>query len=787
MTGKITLLLIFILCVYGAKAQVADTTQQYDIFYSSPKTYELAGVRAVGGGENYDEDYLAQMAGLSIGMAVQIPGETITRAIKRLYGHGIFSDVSIAIDKIEGDKVYLALYIKERHKLSKINYVGLKKAEENKIKEKMNLLPGSQVTDLMKSNLKMQIEKYLKEKGYYNTNIRIIQRDDPEHSNFVILDAIVEKHNKIKIDEIIITGNKLMKDGRLKGAMKKTKEKSLRNFFKSANYIEKNYDEDKFLLVDKYNEKGFRDAVILSDSVVQISPKRVKIYIDVQEGNKYYFNNITWVGNTIYSSDVLSDVLNIKKGDVYNSKYLGERMTSDDDAVSNLYQNNGYLFSRLVPVETISGEDSINLEVRVVEGPQATINKVIIKGNNRTHEHVIRRELYVYPGELFSREDIIRSARELANMGHFDPEQIQPDLANVNAEAGTADVVFSLVEKANDKIELSGGWGAGMIIGSVGLTFTNFSIRNIFNWDSYRPLPQGDGQTFSLKAQTNGKYYTSFSLSFREPWLGGRKPNSLSVSLYFSRQTGYSSSYRNSYYMSNTSQMYDSRQLMLTYGLSVGLGRRINWPDNWFTMYNEISFQRYQLKNWPYYIFSDGNSNNLSIATVIKRSSIDNPLFTRMGSEFTFSLTLTPPYSLFSNRHFEAEKDQVKYRWIEYHKWKFSGKIFMPLTRSEKRPCFIMCRLCAPFTILRTFTGFSIDNGTHIEFPRSQNPCYLMSRIIQILFLCLAGQPTGFFYGNLLTAQHFVSYCIQHHIQFILRQKKPKRCMAHLSGKQIFI
>ena len=256
-------------------------------------------------------------------------------------------------------------------------------------------------------------------------------------------------------------------------------------------------------------------------------------------------------------------------------------------------------------------------------------------------------------------------------MGHFDPEQIKPDLANVNAEAGTADVVFGLVEKANDKIELSGGWGAGMIIGSVGLTFTNFSIRNIFNWDSYRPLPQGDGQTFSLKAQTNGKYYTSFSLSFREPWLGGRKPNSLSVSLYFSRQTGYSSSYRNSYYMSNTSQMYDSRQLMLTYGLSVGLGRRINWPDNWFTMYNEISFQRYQLKNWPYYIFSDGNSNNLSIATVIKRSSIDNPLFTRMGSEFTFSLTLTPPYSLFSNRHFEAEKDQVKYRWIEYQRKDF--------------------------------------------------------------------------------------------------------------------
>ena len=501
----------------------------------------------------------------------------------------------------------------------------------------------------------------------------------------------MEKNSKIKIAEIIITGNEEIKDRQLKAAMKKTKEKSLMNFFKSAKYIEANYDEDKYNLVNRYNEKGYRDAVILSDSVVQVSPKRVKIYINVEEGNKYYFGDIVWVGNTVYDADVLSRVLNIRKGDVYNTTYLQERLTTDDDAVSNLYQNNGYLFSRLMPVETIVGDDSIRLEVRVVEGPQATVNKVIIKGNTRTHEHVIRRELYVYPGELFSREDIIRSARELANMGHFDPEQIKPDLTNVNPDAGTTDVVFSLVEKANDRVELSGGWGAGMIIGSVGLTFSNFSIRNIFNWDSYRPLPMGDGQTFSLKAQTNGKYYTSFSISFREPWLGGRKPNSLSASIYFSRQTGYTSSYNKSYATQiGSSSAYEGMdQSMLTFGASLGLGRRIKWPDDWFTLYTEISYQHYNLQNWRYYVIDNGKVNNLSFAAVLKRSSIDNPLFTRSGSEFSLSVAFTLPYSLFTSRDLETETNEEKYRWIEYHKWKFSGKIFMPLTRSEKHPLIL--------------------------------------------------------------------------------------------------
>lgn len=690
MRGKVAFLLLFILCALAAVGQEADTVTNVEVNYASPRTYELGGVRVVGVDGHYDEETLASLAGLSVGMTIQVPGEAVTRAIRRLYDQGIFSDIAISVDKVVGNKVFLRVDIKERQRLSRVNYIGLKKAEETKVRDRLNLQLSSQVTDNMKATVERVVEQILKEKGYFNTDIRIIQRDDPTQDNHVILDVIVEKHNKIKIDEILIRGNKEMKEGRLKAAMKKTKEKSWLNFFKSANYIEKNYDEDKYNLINRYNEKGYRDAIIVSDSVVQVSPKRVKIYIDVEEGHKYYFGDITWVGNTVYDASILSSVLNIKKGDVYNSTYLEERLTMDDDAVANLYQNNGYLFSRLMPVETIAGEDSIRLEIRVVEGPQATINKVIIKGNTRTHEHVIRRELYVYPGELFSREDIIRSARELANMGHFDPEQIKPDLANVNAAAGTTDVVFSLVEKANDRIELSGGWGAGMIIGSVGLTFSNFSMRNIFNWDSYRPLPMGDGQTFSLKAQTNGKYYTSFSVSFREPWLGGRKPNSLSASIYFSRQTGYTSSYNNSYATQiGSASDYTGNQSMMTFGASVGLGRRIKWPDDWFTLYTEVSYQHYQLENWRYYTIDNGNINNLSFAAVLSRSSIDNPLFTRSGSEFSLSVALTLPYSLFATRDLETETDEEKYRWIEYHKWKFSAKVFMPLTRSEKHPLIL--------------------------------------------------------------------------------------------------
>ncbi len=684
------IILFSILTVFGIfqlKAQSTDSIHVPEVYYSSPKTYEIAGIVVSGIGEHYDAETLVQYSGLRVGEEIKIPGDVITKAIKKLYGYGLFSDVAIFIDRTEGNKVYLNIRLAERHKLSRINYIGLKKSEETKLKEKVNWLPGTQVTDNQISNLKRIVERYFKEKGYYNTNIKILRRDDPENESFVILDVSVERNNKIKIEDIIIAGNKEVKDGKLKRAMKKTKEKSLINLFKSAKYIEDNYEEDKYNLLDKYNELGYRDAAILSDSVEQISPNRVKIHLNVEEGNKYYFNNIVWVGNTVESTENLSKILNIQKGDVYNKKYFEERLTTDEDAVANLvYLNNGYLFYHSVPVETVVGGDSINVEIRIVEGPQATINRVNISGNDRTHEHVIRRELYTYPGELFSREDIIRSIRELSQLGHFDPEQLQqPDILP-NPETGTVDIGFKVAERANDKIEISGGWGAGMIIGSLGLTFSNFSMRNIFNWDSYRPLPQGDGQTLSLKAQTNGKYYTSFSVSFREPWLGGKKPNSLSVSAWYSRQTGYSRSYYNSYYVNSAKDQYDDSQLMTTFGITAGLGRRITWPDDFFSMYVEVSYQRYTLKNWPYYIMSNGNSNNLSFAMTLQRSSIDNPLYTRRGSDFSLSVSFTPPYSLFSDENYGSAniKDREKYRWIEFHKWKFKGRVFMPLDKNEK-------------------------------------------------------------------------------------------------------
>lgn len=691
MIGKVILgILIIFFAVGKVVAQNSGTTDHPEVFYSSPKTYVIGGIEVTGLGDQYDPGTLIQLAGLQFGSEIKIPGDAITKAIKRLYSQGLFSNVTISVDRVEGNKVFLIMNLTERHKLSGINYIGIKKSEETKIKEKINPLPGTQVTDNMISNLKHIIEKYFKEKGYYNMDVKVLQRDDPNAPNFVILDVSVERKSKIKISEVVITGNEEVKDRKLKGAMTKTKEKSLANFFKSSKYIETNYEDDKYNLLDKYNELGYRDASIIADSVVQVSPNRVKVYIDVEEGNKYFYNNITWVGNTVVDSDKLSRLLNISKGDTYNKKYFEERLREDEDAVANyFYLNQGYLFFQAMPIETVVGKDSINVEIRLLEGPQATIDRVIIKGNDRTHEHVIRRELYTYPGELFSREDIIRSVRELANLGHFDPEKIVPNPVNPNQEAGTVDIEYNLVEKANDKIEISGGWGAGMIIGSIGLTFTNFSMRNIFNWETYRPLPQGDGQMLSLKAQTNGKYYTSFSVSFREPWLGGKKPNSLSVSAYYSRQTGYSSNYYKSYLVGNSlkaSERFDESQRMSTFGLSAGLGRRIKWPDDYFTMYTEVSYQRYMLKNWAYYIIQDGSSNNLSFAVQLRRSSIDNPLYTRRGSDFTLGLTFTPPYSWFTSKDYSSPniKDRDKYRWIEFHKWKFQGKVFMPLDRNEK-------------------------------------------------------------------------------------------------------
>jgi outer membrane protein insertion porin family len=692
MIKRITFIFALLLSL-GVQAQQTDTIYNPKVYYSSPKKYELGGV-SISGVKHLENNVLVQISGLHIGSKIEVPGEKVTKAIQKLYKQGLFSDIQITASKLIGEKIYLNIHMQERPRLSGVNYNGTSKSETTKIKDKLKLMKGIQVTDYLVDNTQRIVQGYYKDKGYYNTEVTVLQRDDPESENSVMLDINVDRNQKIKIKDIFIEGNSALTDNKVKKALKKSKEKKFKYFLKSSKYIAENWEEDKILLIDKYNEKGYRDAKIVSDSVVQVSPERVEIYLKLKEGNQYFFNDISWIGNTVYPSYYLDRILKIKKGDIYNKKMLDDRLSVDEDAVSNKYLDNGYLFFNVNPVETIVGTDSINVEMRVIEGKQARIDRVTITGNTKTNEHVARRELYTYPGQLFSKSDIIESVRRLAQLGHFDPEAISPDV-KPHPESGTVDISYALEEKANDQIELSGGWGAGMIIGTIGLKFSNFSIRNMFNKEAWSPLPTGDGQTLSIRAQTNGSYYNTYSLSFTEPWLGGKKPTSLSVSLYSSKQTGFSSSY--SYYQPLDP---DENQYQKIYGASVGLSRRLKWPDDFFVLYNDASYQHYDLKNWQYYLISNGTSNNLSFTTSLSRSSIDNPLYTRRGSSFTLSLKITPPYSLFDGKNYRQIADEISnpetsadarrdaeqelYKWIEYHKWTFKGKMYTPLTSNDK-------------------------------------------------------------------------------------------------------
>jgi len=664
-----------------------------------PHKYEIADIK-VTGIENLDPNILVNLSGLRIGQVIAIPGDEITEAIKRYWKHGLFSDVKILADKIDGKKIYLEIQLKERPRLSEINFLGLKKSELETVSEKVAMMKGSQVTPYAIDRAKKYITDYFVEKGYYNTEVNIVQKDDPNQENHVILEIHVDKKTKVKVNSLEFNGNEVLNDRKLNWAMKKTNDKGNPiNFFRTKKFVEEEFENDLQALIDKYNEYGYRDATIVNKKVTKNEDNTVDIEIDIEEGQKYYFGNITWVGNSVYPSDYLSYKLMIQKGDVFNQQQLNKRLLEDDDAVSNEYMNHGYLFASITPVETGVHGDTIDLEMRVYEGQQARINEVRIKGNTKTHEHVVRREIRTKPGQLFDKSLLIRTVRELAQLGHFDPEKINPEVLP-NQEDGTVDLVYNLEEKANDQIELSGGWGAGMFVGSIGLRFSNFSIRNIFNKEAWRPLPTGDGQTLSLRAQTNGKYYQSYSISFVEPWIGGKRPNSFSVSAYYSIQTGVSSSYYNPYsynsygsYGGYGSSYYNydrdaiPSQYMKILGASVGYGKRLSWPDDWFSVYFEASYQRYDLKDWNYFIMQNGVSNNLSFKAILSRRSIDNPIYTRSGSDFSVGLEITPPYSLFSNKsdeYWASAPQEERYKNIEYHKWTFKGAIFKPLDRARK-------------------------------------------------------------------------------------------------------
>ncbi|MFO8000007.1 MAG: outer membrane protein assembly factor BamA, partial [Marinilabilia sp.] len=667
-----------------------------------PKEYVIADIE-VTGDLNNDPQILANISGLKVGQEIQVPGEAISEAIDKYWDYGLFSDVRISAEKIEGKEIYLKIYLQERPRLSNINFTGLKKSEIDDITGKISLMRGSQVTPYLVDRAEKYIKSYFEEKGFFNTEISIVQRDDPDKPNHVFLDVDVDKKDKVKVNSLVFEGNEVFSDFKLNRFMKKTNEKGkILNFFRTKKFVQEEYENDLDRIIEKYNEEGYRDAHFEYDSVSRNDDNTVDVTIGIDEGNKYYIGDITWVGNTVYPGPYLTQNLRIKKGDVFNQTRLDERLFTDDDAVHNLYMNNGYLFSNIEPVDVKVYNDTVDLEMRIHEGDQATIDEVIIKGNTKTHEHVVRRELRTKPGELFDKSKLVRTVRELSQLGHFDPEKIEP-VPLPDPDKGTVDIEYNLEEKANDQIELSGGWGGGMFVGSLGLKFTNFSVRNFFEKEAWRPLPTGDGQELSLRAQTNGKYYQSYSFSFTEPWLGGKKPNSLSVSLYHSIQTGTSSGYYHGNPYSNIGGRggmggigggygygyqpleEDPDEHMKVTGLSVGFGKRLAWPDDYFQFSTQASYQRYDLKNWVYFLMENGNSNNLSFKASLSRNSIDNPLYTRKGSNFSLGLEFTPPYSYFDDKDYSEEMpDSERYNWIEYHKWNFKGEIYKPLDNAEK-------------------------------------------------------------------------------------------------------
>jgi len=720
---KYKLLLIFaaVAMVFGNNVKAAeqnDTIYNPTIVFSGmPKKYEIAGLR-VEGLQNYEDYIVIGYSGLSVGDVVEIPGDDITNAAKRFWRQGLFSKIQIRVEKIYGNKAWLVFDLRQQPRISKINYTGCKKGEKEELEQRLSLMPGNQITQNIVNRAKEIISAFFKQKGFGNVTVDIRLTPDISKENEMIVDININKNEKVKVHKIYITGNKVLSDNKIQRVMKKTNEKKkLVNLFRQKKFVESDYENDLDLIIKKYNELGYRDARIVSDSVAQYNEKTVDVYIDVEEGKQYFISNITWAGNTVYPSSTLDNILGIKPGDVYNQTLLNKRTTEDEDAVANLYMNNGYLFFQLVPIESKIEGDSIALEMRVMEGPQARINSIVINGNDRLYEKVIRRELHVKPGELFSKEDLMRSAREIAQTGHFDPENmdIRPEPNNEN---GTVDLIFNLTSKNSDQVELSAGWGQTGIIGKVALKFTNFSLKNLFNPSSYKGIiPQGEGQTFTISAQTNAKYYQAYSLSFLDPWFGGKRPNSLSVSAYYSRQTGvnsqfynqnyynsylyggyypgyggyypgYGSGYYDDYYQSSIENAYDPNKYLQMAGISLGFGKRLNWPDNYFTFMAQLSYNWYKLKNWEYlYYMNNGTSNAFVLGLSFARNSIDNPIYTRSGSQFSLDLSLTPPVSLFVKKDWKAlaEKgtDDAKkemYKWIEYWKLKFKARTYTPLT-----------------------------------------------------------------------------------------------------------
>ena len=711
---------LLVLLTLNVEAQ--DVIVNPDISYAgSPRTCILGGIN-VSGVEGYEDYMLTSISGLTVGQEIEVPGNAITEAVKRYWKHGLFSNVKISADSLVGNKIYLHITLATRPRVSSINYIGLKKSEREDMEQKLGMIKGMSLHPNVIDRAKILAKKYFDDKGFKNADIEILQREDVSEKNHVILDVVIDKKEKMKVRNIILDGNTEIKDSKIKGgfmkkgAFAKTHEAGkFSSFLKAKKFTPERWKTDKQNLIEKYNEYGYRDARIVEDSVWNVDDKHVNVYVKVDEGQKYYIRDIRWVGNTVYPTGYLSRILGMGKGDVYNQKLMRKRLSEDDDAVGNEYWNNGYLFYQLDPSEVNVVGDSIDLEMRIQEGPQAHINRVRINGNDRLYENVIRRELRTKPGDLFSKEALMRTARDLASMGHFDPEKINPD-PQPNGEDGTVDINWDLEQKSNDQVEFSLGWGQTGVIGRIGLKLNNFSMANLFNKNKehHGIMPIGDGEVLSIGAQTNGRYYQSYNTSYSTNWFGGKRPIQFSVGAYYSKQTDVSSNYYNSGYLNNYynylygygnsyynsyENYYDPDKYVQLLGVSLGWGKRLRWPDDYFFLSTQLSYTRYMLKNWAYFLMRNGNSNNLNLGISLSRVSTDNQLFPRRGSEFLASVTLTPPWSLWDGKDYKnlannsqsatySQEQQEKYRWVEYHKWKFKARTYTALTKGAK--CLVL-------------------------------------------------------------------------------------------------
>lgn len=717
-------LIIFIAASFVAEAQFrrnrpqAQPTDESSLNYANPQEYTIAGID-ITGLNVLDKNALISLSGLRVGDKVKIPGDKIANAIRKLWRHGLVGDISIGVDRIEGDQVYLTINLTERPRLSEFYFTGINKSRQTSLKEEIKLIRGKIVNDAMIRNTELSVKKFFVKKGFLNTTAKIFQEADTLNRGMVRLRIDVDLNAKVRINSITFEGNEAFDDYKLKSRLKKTHEharvrvhrvllgtflnprhwKELAtnskptswrqvkaflydnikpNVFAGSKYIKTDYDEDKIKLIDFYNTKGYRDAEIVSDTIYSHDDRSIDVRLSVYEGRKYYFGDISWTGNYLHSSATLNKILDINKGDVYNRDLLEKRKNFNPKGpdISSLYMDDGYLFFRVDDVEVAINGDSIDIEMRIFEGDQATLDRVTFSGNERTSDHVIRRELSTIPGQKFRRSDIIRTQQQLGSMGFFDPQKITPDV-RPNPTAGTVDIDWKLVEQSNDQVQLSGGWGGFYgFVGTVGLQFNNFSARNIPNFKRWRPLPVGDGQKLNLNVQANGKQFQSYSFSFTEPWLGGRKPNSFTLSLNRS-VSRFGAGYGR--FVTSTSELQTIKQS----GITLGLGRRLEWPDNYFTLTNSLSFLHYEYENYNS-ILTQGKTNNFSLNTTLSRNSIDAPMYPTQGSSISLSLTLTPPYSLIANDLSYLNYDTTRYKWVEMHKWMIDARFYLKLLGSKK-------------------------------------------------------------------------------------------------------